>query len=55
MEDKECPCPRCGGHSNRLEILSKLFVNLDYYECRSCCHVFTAPKHKCEPAELVTL
>jgi hypothetical protein len=55
MEDKECSCPQCGGRGSRIHMLSRLFVDVDYYECESCRDVFVVPKEKCEPAQVVPL
>jgi hypothetical protein len=55
MKPKECPCPQCNKPGDRIEALSKLFKDIDYFECRGCSHVWTSPKGDCHPAELVEL
>jgi hypothetical protein len=55
MESKACPCPECKKPGDRIEALSRLFSELDYYECRGCSHVWTVPKNNCHPAARVAL
>ncbi len=49
----QCPCPTCGTPGRWLESLSKNFAYVDYYLCRPCHHIWTVPKHECEPADQV--
>ncbi len=55
MEEKACPCPHCSTPGLVIETLSRLFHDIDYYECRTCAHVWTVPKNECEPAAPVAL
>jgi rubredoxin len=51
VKPAQSTCPHCRALSDRLEVLSRQFMYVNYFRCPQCSHVWKAAKSSAERNE----